>query len=670
MIQGSPLPDLPEVVIRIGFAGSRELSSGRAAVAQSLRRVFDAVALQLAATAVPVGNSPAHAMSRFYSHQPARLRLVTGLAEGADALAAETLSASGTPTVKTELAAVLPFGVDDYRASRPQHYQSHFDDLLGQCSYVMVLDGHHAKGTATDDRLRARAYRAVSQVLLRQVDVLVAVSDFTRESKAGGTQESIEAALAFDLPVVFVHSETGAIHLMEPGTDSVTTLATHGSFVDHSPTQELAQLRAWVQNIVAPPDTGEFATKHLHDDKLLEEFFRGQSAPPRHANRARKVSFRERIWISFENFFRAPLESRAAESSLDLVGGLRRRATELNHHYAGLYRGAFVVNYTLAVAAVGLAAISLMVLGKSHMDQLKVVAAVIDAAPATASHASSHVGLLVTLGLLKLLLVAIIYYNTQHANKENWNDKAIDYRYLAERLRGVMYLACAGSLQPPSASRPRYASRVVRQSAVDWLFNAVIRQLSPRLLAPDGSKFVTLNATSTLELVKSHWIDQQISYHRRNASTMSGIQRFTERWSKRLNIAVIIAVSVDLAVLMVEGFGLLPEGLSQFVRAKAPWLVFLAALLPAAVASLNGIRFQSECGRLADRSAVVARFLERRAAEAERLQKRIALAATHASGRAVAHVPEVLRLTEGCARDLVEEVTEWSVLYAKDIAEP
>jgi len=51
--------------------------------------------------------------------------------------------------------------------------------------------------------------------------------------------------------------------------------------------------------------------------------------------------------------------------------------------------------------------------------------------------------------------------------------------------------------------------------------------------------------------------------------------------------------------------------------------VTLATELPAIVASLNGIRFQSECQRIADRSQVVATFLRKHAEDAAQLRRRI-----------------------------------------------
>ena len=44
---------------------------------------------------------------------------------------------------------------------------------------------------------------------------------------------------------------------------------------------------------------------------------------------------------------------------------------------------------------------------------------------------------LLVLGALKLAIVIFIARNTRSANHGNWNDRAVDYRYLAERLRAL-----------------------------------------------------------------------------------------------------------------------------------------------------------------------------------------------------------------------------------------
>lgn len=93
---------------------------------------------------------------------------------------------------------------------------------------------------------------------------------------------------------------------------------------------------------------------------------------------------------------------------------------------------------------------------------------------------------------------------------------------------------------------------------------------------------------------------------------MARLNRFTETAGLWLARALVVLVTVDL-LLLVRGHFLGP---SAGLAALIPWLVCATAVLPVAVASLSGLRFQSECARLA-----------------------------------------------------VGEVAEWSVLYAKELSE-
>ena len=56
--------------------------------------------------------------------------------------------------------------------------------------------------------------------------------------------------------------------------------------------------------------------------------------------------------------------------------------------------------------------------------------------------------------------------------------------------------------------------------------------------------------------------------------------------------------------------------------------------------------------------------------DAAALITRIAKAQQHHSTNPGAWSVEVLHLNERIARDLVQEVAEWSVLYAKEVVEP
>jgi len=191
----NPLPPRPRLVLRLGFAGRKELTaSEQHLLAEALDSVMQTQARRLASiapgTPVEAGKEPP--VSTFFSRECPLLRLVTGLCEGADAEAAEALTRVsvspdsgsscpvGTPCIETELAAVLPCDVETYRASRPHDFLPQFDEQLSRCAWVLALDGIYDEPTP-DTQLaknrRSRADRGQSAFLLRQSDILIAAAN-------------------------------------------------------------------------------------------------------------------------------------------------------------------------------------------------------------------------------------------------------------------------------------------------------------------------------------------------------------------------------------------------------------------------------------------------------------------------------------------------------------
>jgi hypothetical protein len=297
--------------------------------------------------------------------------------------------------------------------------------------------------------------------------------------------------------------------------------------------------------------------------------------------------------------------------------------------------------------------------------------------------------------------------NTHSANHRAWNDRAVDYRYLAERLRSLFYLPLVGSFRPPPAAQPRHASRVVHQSAVDWLCDAITRSVSPATLAVtetfathDGvaefeARILRLRPRAALTLVRDRWVAEQVVYHRRNLHAMARLHRSAEHAGAWISRWVVYIVVADLAIVAADLAHLLPVAVGHALHGLTPWLLFLAAVLPAAVASLNGLRFQSECRRLAERSAIIRVIVGGRPGmgrdgrldqkpelvggrwrEVDALLARIAdgEASGDAAGDGLgddrgAWTLEALGLTEAIADDCTREVAEWSVLYAKELPE-
>lgn len=736
--------------------------AGRERLARAIPTVLRALGHQLAGLTlgvpVDVGNEPR--VARFLARECPVMRLVTGLCQGADLLVGRLLENvriipdSGalcqpdTRCLKTELAAVLPFDVETYRRSRPASSHSEFDRQLQSCEWVIALDGIYEKpspDTPAASNRRKRAYRAQSAFLLRQSDIFIAAADPDGDNLAGGTLESVREALAFDLPVIFIHTgrEGDNIFLIDPDEDPYSVLA------GLPPTAEewKNKLRQWVSQLLVDPDReinpgGHWLEQGLEQgDSLLREFFDEPNSPPLDSAGKRKVGNRERAWTWFEKKFRTGPNFQS-DPKLEPFSAYRRRATDLNYHYSGQYRGAFLLNYVAAIMAVALAAASLTLLGVVGNSSMgEAVVQLNDAAGHPPEAAPGHapvvwlLPVLLILATIKLVIVGFIWRNTRHANLQRWNDRAVDYRYLAERLRAMLYLPLAGSHQPPAALPPQYTSRVVRQSAMDWLFDSLVRAVSPaemphafpckyQATEEHGEltvkKLLTLEPKKTAETVRDRLITEQAKYHDRNARTMHALHLFIEEVSSMLAWIVIAVVVIDVLVLGAEVLHLLPEAWVPIAKGATPWLIFVSAVLPAMVAALSGMRFQSECRRLAERSAVMRTVLAGRDPHSASSSKtpwwrqmlhrlmhfvhlvwivpcrlvgyvasptqfhiyggRQHLADTVAQ-RILADSPnstedqgcwslDVLHLTERITKDFVQEAAEWSVLYAKEVSDP
>lgn len=693
-------PPRPDLVLRVGFAGNRLLPEGSSGpFDEILDRILGMIARELT-TVLPTAaeRQTSKKIVRFYSDASPRLRLVTGLAEGADehvAAALARLSAGvngaaivdpkGKRVLYTELAGILPFDSATYREGRDPAYQGKFDDRRGECAYLLELDGIYVRRTAGEDERvalrRRRAYRAQSALLLRHADIIIAAADLGAEAKAGGTMETVAAALHFELPVILIdlRAPLSGVRLIEPDQDLHSALDAP-PIAQPSLEEKLAQ---WVLRIVADPDfkpesiepdspaEKNWEERHERSVQPIREYLDAANSPPLDAKNVRKPTLREQVWGHFEKRFRR-LPPPGSDPKLAPFDQYRGRATSLNYHYSGLYRGAFVLNYLLAVCAVFLAALSLVVVGF-----IKAVHGESEAAEHTRH---SWEILLLCLAVLKLVLLGLILYNTHNANGKECSDRAIDYRYLAERLRTMYYLPRLGSFQPPSAVTPKYASRHVRQSGIDWLFDAIVRSVSPACFARPGEPVLTsgpsvvptlrVDVADELKRVEEKWLGSahhsdhrgagQILYHQRNADLLDRMYKTLDGCVRWLNRIVIAIVAFDIVAACCHW---------DPANAWIVWLIFLSGVLPAAVASLNGLRFQSECERMADRSLMMFDLLKDRSAQAAAFQQRLARESTCPIATLGSYSLEALLLAENVAQELVEEVAEWSVLYAKDVTD-
>ena len=204
-------PPKPTLTLRVGITGHRPKPHKLPAasvgfVNQRLADVFAAVDSSLAAIAQ-------NQRANYKEHY--RVRLVSGLAEGADQMAAAAMPAGWA------LEAVLPFPRDSYLADFKKSAAADKCDVtqgflgcLDKAVAVVELQEdpviehkHLTPETAPDEywQRRSAGYARLGGFLLRQIDVLVAVWDGQPEEGKGGTAEVVRAAIDAEIPVIWIH---------------------------------------------------------------------------------------------------------------------------------------------------------------------------------------------------------------------------------------------------------------------------------------------------------------------------------------------------------------------------------------------------------------------------------------------------------------------------------
>jgi hypothetical protein len=186
-------PPRPILTLRVGITGHRPKparfpSDAFDEVNRQLARVFEAIDLAL--------GEQQRAHRRFYSEERFRVRLVSGMAEGADQMAVRARPDNWS------VEAALPFPRETYRkdfeksaADATINVQAEFDAALAQADVILELP------EVDESARRELGYGRLGAFLVRQIDLLVAVWDGEREEGIGGAAEVIRQALTAHVPV-------------------------------------------------------------------------------------------------------------------------------------------------------------------------------------------------------------------------------------------------------------------------------------------------------------------------------------------------------------------------------------------------------------------------------------------------------------------------------------
>lgn len=539
------------------------------------------------------------------------VRVITGLAQGTDVIAAEQALHREVP-VRT----VLPRPLEEYVAG--------YDDDPVCCGVPATKWAERARAVTGDaaartyvldaDRIdfdgedgprapRWRQHAATGRVLLAQSDVLLAVVDDSGRALFGNADRDAERGPVLHAPgstraLVGEARERGIpillVDLAAPSTPRywLSSVGEPTAAAEDDALQKMLADFVWPPEPRAAKDKGEhpnldrvrdYLDPRLHwkwrwllqrvgillfsllIDRKVAKDRRGQDLRKKLTKDARAATQQRRIWDR---------QGRKGEHGEEAVDGTlaaeRVRANARARLVLDLYRGSFTALYLLGMLAV--------VFGLLY--------------------AFTQLGAFVIAEIACLLLALLVYLC---ATRQRWKERGVTYRVLAERLRLAMALQMVGG-EVPAGRVPRHDPYGTPQFAWPaWLTRTIVRRLA--FGASDAPlRYSDLRAGVGLDLFD--WINGQVYYHRKVKKNHRRAKRIVG-WFLTAGFAIAFAAAIA----------------HLFVDATLPSKVlsFLTIGLPAAMAALHGFGVQAEMERLALRSAkmesVLVEYRERLFAE-------------------------------------------------------
>lgn len=588
-------PPRPRFVLTVGITGHRsnKLTANLEAAA---RARTDSV---LAAVATAGARLAAQGEGWFEGNQ-AELRLVSALAEGADRLCAEVALAQGYA-----LDAVLPFDQPTYAADfRTEASRAHFHHLLGSAATTLELPGLRADQDA--------AYSLAGAAIVASADILVAIWNGEGSGGRGGTGDVVATALAQGKPVIHIPLDpAGDVRLIWQGQGAAGA-AWHSALELPGEPVDADSVTAALEAFMLPPDEpGErLALRTFLEEREVLLIRRIEypmllavtGAQPLRASAWRKdpyLAATRSDWARFDSVRADHLDP----ARYKMLEEGYAWADNLANRFAQFFRSGHVVNFTFSALAVALALFGFLFGG-----QVKTLFV-----------------------CLELLLIAAIVANTRVGRAESWQQRWLDYRQLAERLRPMRTLKLMAVARPPAVSA---SSRTGNRRWLDWYAGAIWRQLALPSGRIDGAALDRLVA-----LLKTEELEPEVSYHKRNAHRMAHVNHSLHQFG-----SICFMATVALCIGFLLSSALLDASLA---KSTAIYFTVATATLPAFGTAAYGLRVQGDFAGSSARSAATADALEQLVAE---LEGKPSLARTAAIGNAAAAV-------------MLVDLAEWRLTY-------
>jgi hypothetical protein len=635
---------LPRPALRIGVTGRRVLTISVPSSDQGPETTVDVtekirgLVSEILAVARQAATDEFENSCHFYQDEQPEFRAVSPLAEGADRTFTQEAVKLGY-----RLECPLPFHRDEYaRDFKTPGSEADFHELLAYAGdAVLELNGErHPK--AVEDA----AYETVGRLVVDQCDLLIAVWDGKADSGVGGTSGIMQ----------FAQGRVPVICLRMDEAPHTICLDWGGRPVEYSP----ALLTQAIEHILATPRVSRGQSERSEDSDFTGSYI--QDLPM-------KGSFLGWIWKRFIGLMLLGKKSPHVSPQHVPVGPFLHyyeRFDAYANRLSGLYRGAFLLNYTLGVLAVILALVGfaarLPIAGQNAPQWIE------DAFPVFEGITICYI----------LLILSMLW-------KGRWHLRNVECRYLGEQFRVMCYLYSLG-LTPP---HPRLASHLTRhgvqKSWMEWLLRSILRQ------TPMKHGVYT---KETMEAQRSRilqWVRGQAQYHKQNAEKLELIDGRLHKLMWGSLIVILLACGTHLLTherpfeeiekpfldafkaLIADGSSpvwdkVKDEALKETVKLRnavlgelglAWWLTALAAGLPALSAACHAIATQGEFERLAEQSKAMDERLEVLAGEL----KLMGATGSFTFG-------DLREDARNIAELVVEEVMAWQILYRKPVPPP
>jgi hypothetical protein len=538
----------PPAVLSVGITGHRSIGR-EGPIARAIAETFDELFLRLAH-----GLRTAIAQDRsFFSDATPVLRLLGMAAEGADLLSARSAQSAGA-----EIGCVLPFPFEEYR--------NDFESVSSRKLAEAVIAGAAATfvlpGTRTEG---ARAYERANEMILSNVDIMIAVWDGERAKGRAGTGDVVQAAIARGTPVIIISPDRPEkLRLLAPPRDQELENPIATDLVATTLDDDLTAL---VGEIVLPP-RGSIARQGLADlvrepskwrtirleYPLLLGIFNARRGPPDESSGARSKSTDRRAVFS------------SKAERVFVLQACMSRVDHLANRYGLMFRSSTTSGFLAIIVAALVSSLSMVafpsVTGASIVAQLAVN--------------------------------ALVLGDEHFRDKWRWHERWLDYRLIAEGLRCLRFLHPLGlgleRMHAPGLGRDR--------SWVEWYTRRMERGLGP----PAGAMEISAVADSWRRLVDEE-IPDQLEYHRRTFTQLGALER-------HLNGAALIALYLTFAVATVFGIWAYVSHGFEAVTWR-PFAIIILFVLPAATTAFNGLRADADLFRLVERSAITITALAR-----------------------------------------------------------